>query len=102
MSAFDDLAKDVLLAMVGGQVNYVPPENAHMLVNSSLAIADEFMRALVHRRANMCDSELHPEEIAALQDKGKIQAVKMVRLRTGLNLKEAKEIVDREQARFGL
>lgn len=99
---YNALAKDVLLAFVSSQRNYTPPENAHMLVESAMAITDEFRKALMRRQMDIDSTELEADEIAALQNNKKIEAIKLVRLRTGLNLKEAKKIVDREQERLGL
>ena len=67
-----------------------------------MAITTEFRKALFQRHLEMNNAGLEPDEIACLQARKKIEAIKLVRIRLGINLKEAKKIVDREERNLGL
>lgn len=65
-------------------------------VELAIKTADEFQKALIERRLNLSNMKLSADEILALQSGKKIEAIKLLRERTGLSLKEANRIVSDE------
>jgi hypothetical protein len=47
---FEALAEKVLLVIAGKGTGYTPPENAHMLVDTALAITKDFLEKLEEKR----------------------------------------------------
>lgn len=90
---FDNLAERVLLAAVSAS----PSSTAQFLGQQAVKIADEFVKALNARYTSLAKetNSLMPEEIRLIQDGNVIGAIRLVRERTGMNLKESKDLVDK-------
>lgn len=98
---FDALAERLLHSVIRKSNGYTPPESAHMLVDTALAIAEDFVKALAERRvASIESSELTLGERNVLVTGDKISVIRMVRERLGLNLKDAKSFVDKAEAKL--
>ena len=93
---FEALAERILHSVIRKNNGYTPPGNAHMLVDTALAITEDFAEKLRLRREEIQQFDgLTAEEVEALRDGNKIRAIKLVRERTGMNLKDAKQHVDK-------
>ena len=107
---FDALAERLLHSIIRSGLLYqkaVQGAVQHQTVTGaialSIAMAEQFVAATSHRRAGLRESAvLLLEEILLIEDGNAIRAIKLVRERTGMNLKGAKLMVDRERERLGL
>ncbi len=99
---FDNLAERILHSIIrSGQ--WIASNSDANLINRSISIADEFAEALIKRRVDLRDhTELTGEEARLCEDKNAIKAIKMVRERTGMNIKDAKAFVDKARREMGL
>ena len=71
--------------------------------NRAVEITDVFVARLISRREDARKSvNLLPEEIQCIENGETIQAIKLVRSRTGMNLKESKALVDAGKAKLRL
>jgi ribosomal protein L7/L12 len=92
---FEALAEKLLLVTLRKGEGYTPPENAHMIVDTALAVAEDFLTKLRLRREEKDKLEpLTSAERQLIRESNKIGAIKSVRERTGTSLKEAKAFVD--------
>ncbi len=90
---FNGLSERILLALIR------TPERADGKNMAIIAVqtADDLVKALNDRRARVRkETTLLPEEVLLCRD-APIAAIKSLRERTGLSLKEAKAIVDAER-----
>lgn len=101
---FDALAETILLSMVHGEASvFDGVEDVTYIADHAIQLADALVTKLSERRrARLGGIELLPEEIRALEDHRPIETIKMVRERTGMSLKEAKEIVDEARKKLDL
>lgn len=90
---FNNLAERILLALIASPN---PSIKIEVIGTIAVSIADNFVRILESQR------ELTPAEITLIKNGNTIGAIKEVRNRTGLCLKEAKEMVDRERRKLGI
>lgn len=96
---FDALAERILLARLRCSLVAEAEDFAEFAVKT----AHSFLVRLNQRRERQrIETELTPEEVRLLENQQAINAIKSVKERTGLNLKEAKALVDRERAKLGL
>ena len=92
---FEALAEKLLLIGHGKNTGYTPPENAHMVVDTALAMAEDFLAKLKARREEKDAFDgLTQEEFDMVHSGNKIAAIKSIRGRTGMNLAEAKVYAD--------
>ncbi len=102
-SDFDALAERILHSVIRKDNGYTPPGNAHMLVDTALALASDLVEKLETRHATVIEgSELTRREINDLHNCQDLQAIKSVRERLGLTLKGAKKFVDEARKKLGL
>jgi hypothetical protein len=100
---YEALAERILHSMIRKNSGYTPPKNAHMLVDSALAVTDDFVAKLEARREQIVEEgALTREEIGHIRNGNAIHAIKLVRERLGVNLKEAKSYVDKAREELGL
>ena len=96
---FDALAERILLARLSCDLPVYPDDFAEFAVKT----ADAFVTQLNQRReAQRTSTKLNPEEVRLLENQRIIDAIKSVRVRTGMDLKGSKSFVDRERERLGL
>jgi len=99
---FDALAERILLAMAGKGDGYTPPKNVYMLSDSAIALAEHFSEALHKRRVGLLgDVDLTSTEVDAIKDGRIIDAIKFVRNRTGMTLRDSKAHVDEARQKMG-
>jgi len=102
---FETLAEKVLLTMLSqSPLEFMGEQEApKALATVALAVTEAFLNGLRVRRDEMDNFDgLLPTEIQMLRDRQKIMAIKSVRERTGMGLKEAKTLVDQIQAQNSL
>ena len=93
---FDALAERILHSILRANTGYTPPDNAHMLTDTAIRMADEFLHGLkVRHEDRLGDGFLTPEERELARGGNKIRTIKLVRERTGMMLKDAKDYVDK-------
>jgi ribosomal protein L7/L12 len=100
---FEALAERVLLVIASKGNGYTPPENAHMLVDTALAVAEDFVDKLQARREELDTfGGLMLEEIQMLNNSsaGRIKAITAVQERTGIPLADARDQVDRLESQL--
>lgn len=100
---FNSLAERVLVAAVAAN----PDVTASFLATHAVKVTNEFVKALSARRLSEASKSkvLLPEEVLLLQDQPHprvIDCIKSVRDRTGLSLKDAKDLVDKARVELGL
>ena len=99
--AFDELAERILLTLLGSP-NLKPATNK-LVCETAVELADAFLDALAVRQVEARNFDgLTGEEIGLLENNRVIECIKMVRERTGLNLKESKRKVDKMREQLGL
>ena len=99
--AFDELAERILLTLLGSP-NLKPATNK-LVCETAVELADAFLDALAVRQVEVRNFDgLTGEEIGLLENNRVIECIKMVRERTGLNLKESKRKVDKMREQLGL
>jgi len=103
MSEFDKLAERILLANIQKNGIQVGSGNRLQQAANAVELADAFMKQLEERLKKLADTgSLLPEEVSLLRQWRAIDAIKSVRERTGLSMKEAKQLVDKERRRLGV
>jgi ribosomal protein L7/L12 len=93
---FDALAERILHSLLRRKYASNP-------VVDAIDLADSFVTKLTERRIKRRnDSELTAEEVQLIQDGRAISAIKSVRERTGMYLKDAKAFVDEARKKLDL
>jgi len=97
---FRILAERILLATVRNGTTVIPQELHASMARQAISLAGAFDAALKERERERerVDRNLTPAEVEMIRERQPIKAIKSVRERLGINLKEAKLIVD--QFRF--
>lgn len=96
---FDALAERCLIAALGPGV----PRPAESLAKEAVEVAEALaLRLLARRTERFRKGLLTLEEAEMCRDRRKILAIKSVRERTGMSLKDSKDYVDRACRDLGL
>lgn len=98
---FEELAEKILMATIRKGQGYTPPANAHMVVDTALAITEDFLHKLHDRREEMDHFDgLSAEESEMVRGGRKINAIKSVKDRTGMSFQESKKLVDKIESQM--
>ena len=104
---FDQLAERILHSLLQTErfdANFFGDVEAVRAVGVlSAELADSLLTACRDRHERVCNRDgLTGEEVDLLRNDRIIQCIKSVRERTGMNLKDAKSLVDKIRAQLGL